>query len=150
ITLGGDRQWQANGFGTLRQHAESWMLRHPFRRLVVRYEDLKTDTAGQLRSILEFLDEKVDEDRLASALSKSSFDQMRAMEVRERSGKTALTSFSGGQLRTAAKAPRYFMNEGKTRGSLEHLGAGLDAAFDRRFGGLMRALGYSGDTERAA
>jgi hypothetical protein len=150
IELGGDRQWIEHGFGTLEQHAESWLGRHPRPRLLVRFEDLKADVAGQARMILEFLGLPHESERLAQAVSGSTFERMRAMEVKERGGRSQLTSFAGGALSPAAGKPAYFMNEGTSKGSLAHIDPSLDDAFDRKFAGLMRLLGYSGIGARAA
>ena len=49
IRYGGHRRFVEFGMGTLEQHIQSWGSRAlPFPRLLVRYEDLKADTAGEL------------------------------------------------------------------------------------------------------
>lgn len=48
--------------------------------LVVRYEDLRRDTAGELRRILTFIGEEPTDAELAEAVSFASIENMRAME----------------------------------------------------------------------
>ena len=49
--------------------------------LVVRYEDLRADTKGQLRRILEFFGEQTTEAELEDAVGFASIDNMRRMET---------------------------------------------------------------------
>jgi hypothetical protein len=74
------------------------------------------------------------------AVSRSSFEQMRAMEVREKAARKTSAVFAGPPPRPGK--PRYFMNEGKTRFTLAHIDPELDRLFDQRFGSLMKRLGY--------
>jgi hypothetical protein len=142
IELGGDRQWLQLGFGTLEGHIASWLDEHPHPLLLVKYEDLKADTAGQLRTIRDFLGVEATEARVREAVDRSSFAQMRALEVRERAARRPETVFAGGPL-VATTRPRYFMHEGGSRRSLRHIDAGLDREFDRRFAPVMEQLGYN-------
>ena len=48
--------------------------------LVVRYEDLRVDTAGQLRRVMEFLGEEPSDDQLADCVQFASVDNMRKLE----------------------------------------------------------------------
>ncbi|MCA3559496.1 MAG: sulfotransferase domain-containing protein [Aestuariivirga sp.] len=56
------------------------------RLLVVRYEDLRADTKGQLRRILDFLGQHPADADLDDAVSFASIDNMRRMEI-ENAGK---------------------------------------------------------------
>lgn len=51
--------------------------------LVVRYEDLRRDTAGELRRILAFVGEQPTDAELAEAVSFASIENMRALEERK-------------------------------------------------------------------
>ncbi len=55
--------------------------------LVVRYEDLRADTKGALRRILEFLGQHPSDAELEDAVNFASIDNMRRMEI-ENAGKT--------------------------------------------------------------
>lgn len=50
------------------------------RHIIVRYEDLKRDTAGTLRRLLEFLGETPSEEELAECVKFASIESMRKME----------------------------------------------------------------------
>jgi len=140
ITLGGEQSWIEGDIGTLEQNVESWMS-SGLEQLIVRYEDLKTNTKRELARAIAFLGLETDASRVEMAVAHSGFDRMRALEVREKTGRNAQTVFPGAAPRRGWA--RYFMNEGKVRGSLKHLGQDLDDAFDRRFGPLMKTLGYA-------
>lgn len=53
-----------------------WRHRH----LVLSYERLRQDTAGQLRHVLDFLQLPVDGDRLSTAIQLGSFENMRKLD----------------------------------------------------------------------
>lgn len=137
----GDPQYIVGGVGTLELNVRSWLdAGFPKPRLLVRYEDMKANTEKVLGEVVAFLGLAVDQERLRMAVKQSSFDQMRAIEVRERREKSQGSVFPGEAPRQGRA--RYFMNEGKTRGSLKHLGPAIDAAFDSTFGPLMDSLEY--------
>jgi len=140
IAHGGEKAWIDGDMGTLEDNVASWMNSKP-EPLALRYEDILADTAQALTRVVKFLGLVLDPERLAMSVSRSTFEQMRAMEVRERTSKQGGSLFAGAPPRPG-KA-RFFMNEGKVRGSLRHLGPDLDDAFDQKFGPLMKALGYA-------
>ncbi len=70
----GDIYW-----GRWSDHVLGW-LNSNCELLVVKYEDLCADTAGQLRRILTFCDLQASDEQVAAAVAASSFDQMRAKE----------------------------------------------------------------------
>ena len=142
IQAGGDPRWLSQGYGTLEEHVRSWLdAPETFPRHIVRYDDLKADTAGQFAKIAEFLGLPADPDRLKLAVSRSGFDQMRAMEVREKAAKKSSDVFAGPPPKPGK--PRYFMNEGKSRRSLAHIDPALDRLFDQRFASLIERMGYA-------
>jgi hypothetical protein len=141
IKHGGELEWLANGYGSLEENIASWLDKPPYPHLLVRYEDMKANTAAEFRKILEFFQIPVDDKRMADAIKASSFDQVKALEVREKfAGKTPKL-FSAGKTRQNRSVN--FMNQGKVRGSLAHISPELDKAFDQRFAALMTRFGYA-------
>ncbi len=141
IQMGGDPRWLDTGFGTLDLHLASWQGASTFPRLAIRYEDLKGDTAGTLRRIVEFLRPVggVDEEKLAAAVQASSFERMREMEVEEKkAGKR--TMFEGNAVK--ARRGETFVRGGRTAQTLSHLGMDLDVACEHRFANFMSITGY--------
>lgn len=142
ITHGGDPRWKAEGYGTLEQHSASWVEgMDAARRLILRYEDLKADCTREFDKVIHFLNLPRDEERLRSAVARSNFDTMRAMETREKLESRNGIVFPGPPPRRGWA--RYFMNSGRVRGSLKHLSPGLDEAFNTRFAALMARHGYT-------
>lgn len=141
IRHGGEPEWRFRGYGGLEEHIASWLDRPAVPHIILRYEDLKADTRAQLRNIVEFLGLPIDEARLDRAVDLSSFEQMRALEQRERfAGKSSLI-FPAGRTREARS--RRFMNEGGSRHSIAHIDPEADRECDQRFGHLMARLGYA-------
>ena len=143
IAAAGDPGWVHAGFGSWPQHARSWRAA-AFPVLTVRYEDLKADTPAALRAIAGFCAIDADDAALARAAKTASFDNLRAMEVREKAGANtpAEQRLFVGDCSTA-RAGVFFMNAGRTGQSLEPIGKGLDAAFDAAFGPALAELGYA-------
>jgi hypothetical protein len=138
IQFGGDPRWLPL-YGTLEQHIASW-LGADLPHLLVRYEGLKADAAGELRRILAFTGQTADEDRVRRAVENSTFERMRAIEDREKAA-----NLSGMVFATRPARPgwnRYFVSEGRTGSSLAHLGPDLDGLFDQRFAPVLHRLGY--------
>jgi len=143
IRHGGDRAWLRGGFGTWADHARSWRQTDRFPVLALRYEDLKSDPRAELTRMLAFLGLPADPDRIDAALQASSFESMRAMEIRE-SQATPVTPngrpFLGLKRRTR---DAFFVNKGRSGQSLDTVRPGLDARFDAAFADDMRAFGYN-------
>jgi len=148
IARGGDHGFEAQGFGTWAGHARSW-TDADFPVHAIRYEDLQRDAAGVLRGVLGFIGEElnagVNDDALRAAVKASSFDNLRALEVREKHdpGKQSLTKrlFVGD--RAAARQGAFFMNRGRSGQSLSAIGPGLDEAFDAAFAEALAEFGYA-------
>ena len=83
IRDGADQGSLRNGFGTLEQNFLAWSAQRRFPLLLTSYEALKADTPRELRRMLTFLGETIDETRLRAAVEASTFDRMRALEARE-------------------------------------------------------------------
>ena len=141
IARGGDPAWIEMGFGTWAQHAESWTTTSRFPVHVTSYEALKADTPAELRAILQFAGEEVDEGRLARAVELSDFARMREIERKEKA-RGGESLFRGGRESLARDA--MFMNKGATGQSLASIAPELDAEFDAAFAADLVRFGYSG------
>jgi sulfotransferase family protein len=61
-------------------HVTSWVDGHDLPLLVVRYEDLKTDTVGTFTAVIQFLRLEEDEERISKAVAFSRFEQLQEQE----------------------------------------------------------------------
>ena len=141
IDNGGDPTWIEMGFGTWAQHAESWTRTDRFPVHVTSYEALKADTARELRAMLAFVGEAIDETKISRAVELSDFERMRAIERKEKT-RGGESLFRGGRESLARKA--MFMNKGATGQSLVPIDPALDAAFDAAFAEDLARFGYGG------
>ncbi|GAB5447460.1 sulfotransferase domain-containing protein [Gymnodinialimonas sp.] len=68
--------------GCWSEHVKSWVDQDDMPALVVRYEDLLSDTAAKFVDVLEFArpDAVVDRDKVAQAVAHSEFDRLSAAE----------------------------------------------------------------------
>lgn len=137
----GDPVWRGKGFGTWAEHAASWLSKPATPHLVLKYEDLRADPLTHFRRAVEFLKVPVDEARLAEAVKASSFDQMRAMEIRAKRGAAGDIVFNG----YSKYVPKgmFFMNKGAVGQSLASIDPAFDAVFDRQFGHDLERFGYT-------
>lgn len=144
IRNGGDADWRSLGYGTWAGHARSWRGVGRFPVLGVRYEDLKENAGRELARMLDFLGVEVDAGRREEAVRASSFDAMRAMEIREKQRPDQTVSSRRlfiGHVKATRKGV-YFVNKGASGQSLDTLAPGLDADFDRSFAGALAEFGY--------
>ncbi len=143
INTGGDPTWKQQKFGTWGSHAQSWTGTDRFPVKTIRYEDLKADTVGVMRDAIGFLGLDIGDDALARAVKASSFDSLRAIEIREKADPKRKDGLFLGDTRTS-KQGVFFMNKGRTGQSLdEAIAPGLDAMLDARLGDAARNLGYT-------
>lgn len=140
IKLGGDPLFIQFGFGSMLEHAGSWLAQPGLERLIVRYEDMREAPDRELARMLHFLGVEPDADRLAAAVDASSFERMRSLETAEKMGGVRGTVFAGDSAR--AKGGRLFMNAGRANASLEAIAPGLDAEVDERFAWFLGRFGY--------
>ncbi|MEM7754313.1 MAG: sulfotransferase domain-containing protein [Planctomycetota bacterium] len=133
----GDADFARRGFGTWAQNVASWTRKHAFPTLMVRYEDLKADATSQAGRIASFLGIDADGDALADASAASDLEELRALELAERTSSAAGTIFRG------RDSGRYFMNTGGTGQRLDEIEPGLDRAFDGAFGEDASRFGYA-------
>lgn len=141
IQSAGDRVWEMLGYGTWPGHAKSWLGQARFPVHLVRFEDLKRDTAGELRKMLAFLSIPADDATVDRAVALASFDQMRAIEKREKSAAPERNPVFAGDQHQMQKG-YMFMNKGAVGQSLAHIRPDLDALFDKRFANTLKRLGY--------
>lgn len=109
---------EEGGFATIIRYFNIWAENRSFPRsfLLVRYEDLQTDTSTELRRVLDFLGlNQVSQEDIQEAIHFASFDHMRKMEAE---GK-----FSTGILNPAdqADSQSYKTRSGKIGGYREYL-----------------------------
>jgi Sulfotransferase domain len=144
IAARGDPDFKSLGFGTWGSHALSWKNQSQFPVYVVKYEDLKADTSSELSKIIDFIGIDVQQTMVDKAVNASSFDTMRAMEIREKHSKSkkpnAQSLFIGTQ--SARQSNTYFMNTGKTGQSLASISPTIEKAFLESFAQDMAGLGY--------
>jgi hypothetical protein len=96
--------------------------------LIVKYEDLRADTADQLRRILEFLGQHPTDTELADAVSFASMDNMRRMEIENASKPGAHRSMKPGN----ADDPSSFkVRRGKVGGWRDYVTEEQAEALDR-------------------
>ena len=111
-------------------HVESWRSA-PFPVLVVRYEDLLADTAGQLGRMTRFLglDGAEDGRRLRRAAAAADFTRLQEQEARD------------GFIERDRRCRRFFRS-GRSGDWRRHLSAAQARRVTRRHGAVMRTCGY--------
>ncbi len=143
INTGGDPTWKQQKMGTWASHAESWTSAGRFPVKTIRYEDLRADTHGVMRAAVEFLGLEIDDAALDRAIAASTFDSLRAIEIREKADPKRKQGLFLGDTRTS-KQGVFFMNKGRTGQSLDRaIGPGLDAMLGARLGEACARLGYT-------
>lgn len=142
IRIGGDPQWLEPGMGTLLANYQSWTGDGPgYPVHIIRYEDMKADTAGVLSRLTEFLKLPVPQEKMETAIAASSFDALRNMEEREIADASPSLFFNGGYT-TAQSRGRRFMNEGKTKSYPDIMTPEQIAAATERFRPILEDAGY--------
>ena len=122
-------QQRRGGFETILAYYNLWAEnRHlPQDFLLVRYEDMQANPAGELRRVLDFLGlHSVSQDILDEAVRYASFENMRKMEAQGR--------FRHSMLNPANPADQesYKTRKGKTGGYIEHLSPGEIEALNKK------------------
>jgi hypothetical protein len=67
-------------FGTWSSNVLSWLDNSPREFLLVKYEDMKLDTASEIKRILDFAGLEIKHDTLLSAINSSSLENMKNLE----------------------------------------------------------------------
>jgi hypothetical protein len=115
--------------GTWSDHVRSWTEHELFPVLVVRYEDMLADTAGQLARLARFAGLEASAERLAAAVRAASFDELRAKE-----------ELHGFFERPARE--RQFFRTGRAGGWRQELAPELAARVEHEHREVMGRLGY--------
>lgn len=140
----GDPDWKAQGHGDWASNARSWRTSTRFPVLQLQYETFKAEPESQLRRLLAFLEIEHDDELISRVLKATSFDAMRALEIREKHDKSKASHtkrlFVGSQ--RAATKGTYFMNAGKSNQPLDTIAQGLDEKFDDAFADALKEFGY--------
>jgi len=143
ISTGGDPTWKQQKMGTWSSHATSWTGTDRFPVKTIGYEQLKADTHTVMRDAIEFMGLDIADEALVGAIKSSSFESLRAMEIREKADPKRKQGLFLGDTRTS-KQGVFFMNKGRTGQSLdEAIGPGLDALLSAKFADACARLGYA-------
>jgi hypothetical protein len=129
------------GWGTWDENVASWMYTRGKRDnfLLLRYEDMMRDTAGELARIAHFLRIDSSADRLQRAIDLSSADRMRALEKQEEDKWVATKD---------RRKDIPFVRLAKSGGWRSALPAGSVEQIETAWGDLMTTLGYELMTAR--
>jgi hypothetical protein len=122
------------GIGAWCDHVSSWLDRAlPSQSFILlRYEDLLRDTAGQLRQLYRLLGFDLSEGLAALAVERSGIERMREEEVLANARHPALANFE-------------FVRKGAAGGPRESLSPAALGRIARVAGPLMERLGYPSD-----
>ena len=111
-------------------HTESWQTQRDIPIHLVRYEDMKADTAGTLRRALAFAGRDVGDSDVARAVAFADFSELKRQE-------TEL-----GFREAAPKSPRAFFRRGEVGGWRDELTTEQIARIEKTHGPMMQRLGY--------
>lgn len=121
-------------YGPWDVHVRSWIesrLANTGDLLVLRFEDMRSDTAAALRTIAAFLRIRVTSQQISRAIANTSIRQMKEKEERART--TVLKS---------ARSDERFIRSGASGGWQGELAPELVERCEERFGELMRRFEY--------
>lgn len=121
--------------GSWGDHVSSWLATRRGREgfLLMRYEDLKANTEGELGRVAKFLGVDASPERLKRAIDLSSAENMRKLERKE-SGKWVAT--------TLTRQDKPFVRNATSGGWKTVLPEKTVAYIEEHWGYLMRELGY--------
>jgi aryl sulfotransferase len=115
---------------TWSRHVASWLDAREFPLLLVRYEDMLTDTEKELERVVRFAGFPVEAEVIAKAVAASTFDALAAQEKTD--------GFREFLQRPSAS----FFRRGVAGGWRDSLPAELAASIVREHGAMMQRLGY--------
>lgn len=147
VRFGGLSSWRDEGYGSWEENVESWALSPvTFPRLLVRYEDLQSDTPEQVRRIAEFLGLDAKRGRIEKVVADTSFARLRQLETREVTGEIEGLFMAERRLkqriRNATGPERQFMNRGTVGSFLDVLSQSQNRSLLTRFAPMMARIGY--------
>lgn len=72
------------GLGNWSEHVETWLKKtNGSNLLLIKYEDMLSDTARELKKVIQFAGLEVDENRVVNAVRASLFEEMQKLEVKQ-------------------------------------------------------------------
>ncbi len=121
---------EAAGIPKIIQFMNDWAMAAPQipKLLVVRYEDLRADTKGQLRRVLEFLGQQPADADLEDAVGFASIDNMRRMELENAKKSGAQRSMKPGD---ADNPSSFKVRRGKVGGWTDYVSEEQAAALNK-------------------
>ena len=129
-----------DNFGSWHAHVRGWMRaqeQSPNRVMIVRYEDLKASTQLTLSNIASHLHLDPSPERIQAAISWSSPENMRRLELEGRKlGHSGLENFKEGS---------FFIRKTSSQGWKQELNTALAAQIEETWADAMRELGYAGE-----
>lgn len=127
---------QSTAWGTWKENVGSWLAaRHGSPSfLLVRYEDLMTDTHAELAKVAHFFGLSASSDKLQKAITNSSVDRLRELEKKE-AGEWVATKNKRSDIPMIGSAV-----VGKWKAALP---AAAVEEIESAWGGLMAELGYA-------
>jgi hypothetical protein len=120
------------GIRAWNSHVSGWLNRVDFGACfsIIRYEDLLTDTAGELKRLYHLLGLPVSDEILAVAVERSSLENMRAEEAVFNAGHPALQN-------------QGFVRPGQSGGPRQTLSEELCRLIEEQAASVMQRLGYA-------
>jgi len=114
-------------------HVNEWLDNAPKDFMLVRYEDMQTNTNAELIRVLEFADIPVNQQTVTTAVEAAQFKRMQQLEKQQRSFDPTL----------AGSAPnQYAVRSGKVGESKSYFSDELMAQFIEVHGSALERLGY--------
>jgi hypothetical protein len=139
---GGDPEWIEGRLGTWEQNVRSWVVDHPtLPLLMIRYEDLIADAAGQLARINHALKFGKDTGEVLDAVESSTFERMRDIEENEL--RHGIKGFFHRESSPASfRSGNRFMRAGRIGGGRASLTPDQHRLLVERFRPMMDRMGY--------
>lgn len=119
------------------EHVRRWVLGRHKNVVAVKYEDLAKKPVDNVKRILDFIDFRCNEKAIKHAITTSSFENMKSLEEKYGSGKHA-DSLKG------------FIRQGKAGSWRDEISYDSLVALEKKFGSVMKAVGYELETDRPA
>jgi hypothetical protein len=133
-------QGKLDSFGTWEVHARGWLnahKQHPDRVMIVKYEELKSETEQTLSNIASFLGIVAPIEKIQAAIKWSSPENMRMLEAEAR--RLRHESFAN------FRENSFFVRKASSIGWKQELGESLETQIVDAWGEVMRDLGYVHD-----
>ncbi|MFZ5910102.1 MAG: sulfotransferase domain-containing protein [Chloroflexota bacterium] len=118
------------------EHVAGWVLGGHRNVFVVRYEDLKKGPVDTVKKMLDFVDFPYDEELIMHAVNTSRFEKMKSLEEK----------YGSGQHNDSLKG---FIRQGKTGSWRDEISHETLVALEKKFGFVMKAVGYELTTEQS-